>query len=174
MPPWFEKKPASGDPSRARPAPVRIGELLREDCVMVAPPGLGKEPLLRLLVGLVCRAHGLPDADACADRVLERERGISTTLDTGLSLPHARLDPLRELAAGLCVVPGGIPDPQHAGLSILAIFLFFSPNRQEFFAQHLQVLRGVASLFKPELVQAVSKSAGPKDVLALVRAREAA
>lgn len=174
MPAWFKKPASDAQAARAlKPQMLRVGGLLRPESVLIVPPGVDKPALLDRLVGAVCKAHGLRDAAALSAKIREREQGISTTLDTGLSLPHARVDGLRELAAGLAVAPAGIPDPQQ-NLTIRAMFLFFSPNRQDQFSVHLQVLRSVSHLFQPELIEALSRAATPAEALELVRSREKA
>lgn len=172
VPSWFKKPAEDPKSSRAVRQPVvRVGELLRPDSVLISPDVADKSALIDTLVCAVCAAHKLPDAPILAAKVREREQGISTTLDTGLSLPHARVDGLRELAAGLAVAPKGILDPQQ-NLPIRAMFLFFSPNKQDKFSLHLQVLRSVSLLFKSEVIDALTRAGTPAEALALVRARE--
>jgi len=147
---WFQKKePGSG----ARPAAaIRVHELLVERSIVFPEAGLPKPAVLELLVRQTCAAHDLGDAAPFLERAREREQGISTTLDSGLSLPHARVDGLDEIAAGLALLPHGLQDPQHPEIPIRAMFLFFSPNRQDAFTRHLQVLRGVSTLFQAPLI----------------------
>ena len=100
---------------------------------------------------------------------LEREQGISTTLDTGLSLPHARMDGIDGILAGMSILKTPIPDPKQADLTIRVVFLFFSPNKPEAFPLHLQLLRGVSSLFQPALIDQLTSAAGPAAALELVK-----
>ena len=67
------------------------------------------------------------------------------------------------------VITGIDPDPKQADLSIRVVFLFFSPNKREAFPLHLQLLRGVSSLFQPSLIDQLTAAAGPAEALALVR-----
>lgn len=173
MPAWPKKKASTAPAPGARPPVVRVSELLLPESTLIAGPALDKAALIDALVARVCAAHGLPDAAALAARVREREQGISTTLDTGLSLPHARVDGLADLAAGLAVAPQGIADAKQ-GLSIRAMFLFFSPNKPQAFPLHLQVLRSAALLFSADLITALGRAATPQEALELVRARERA
>lgn len=171
---WFGKKPAesAAAPKPARLAQVRVTDLLLESTVVVDPRLADKSALLDLLVEKVCAAHGLPDAKALGAKVREREAGISTTLDTGLSLPHARVDNLSALCAGLAVLPKGLSDPQQPSLTIRAAFLFFSPNKPDAFPLHLQVLRSVATLFQPATLDELQKVKSAADAISLLRQRE--
>lgn len=173
---WFKDKEAKAavpTPSSPSAKSLTVGKLLTEELIVLAPPGLGKDQLLDLLVRRLCTARSLGDPAPFLSRVLEREQGISTTLDTGLAVPHARMDGLASIAAVLGLVPQGMPDPKQPDLVIRAMFLFFSPNRQDAFTQHLHLLRGVSALFQPAFIEEALAKPTPADVLALVRAKEA-
>ncbi|UPT72862.1 MAG: PTS sugar transporter subunit IIA [Elusimicrobiota bacterium] len=78
-----------------------------------------------------------------------------------MSLPHARMDGISNILAGMAILKKPIPDPKQADLSIRVMFLFFSPNKQEAFALHLQLLRGVSSLFQPALIDQLAAASSP-------------
>ena len=168
---WFQKK-ADGPtvvPKTPAAKGLKIGPLLSEGVILFPPAGQDKAVILQALVAAVCLKAGLKDEPAFLSKTLERERGISTTLDTGLSLPHARMDGIDAILAGMAVLKTPIADPAQADLSIRVVFLFFSPNKPEAFALHLQLLRGVSSLFQPALIDQLTAAAGPSEALALVR-----
>ncbi|HXT02131.1 MAG TPA: PTS sugar transporter subunit IIA [Elusimicrobiota bacterium] len=176
---WFQKKAAPGtvNTPQSTPAPravkgLKIAPLLSEDVILFPVPAQDKSAILESLTAAVCRKAGLADPARFLAKVEEREQGISTTLDTGLSLPHARMDGIDGILAGMAVLKTPIPDPQQAELPIRVVFLFFSPNKQEAFPVHLQLLRGVSSLFQPALIDQLTAAAGPADALALVRKLE--
>jgi PTS system nitrogen regulatory IIA component len=175
---WFQKKadvpsavPKTG-PSSPASKGLKIGPLLSEDVILFPSSGTDKAAILKDLVGAVCRKAGLDDPGRFLAKADEREQGISTTLDTGLSLPHARMDGIDGILAGMAVLKTSIPDPKQPDLPIRVIFLFFSPNKQEAFPLHLQLLRAVSSLFQPALIDKLTAAAGPAEALALVRQLE--
>jgi PTS system nitrogen regulatory IIA component len=155
-----------------RPQKVAVSDILGEDAVLRAPDGIGKDRLLELLVAHLCglRSFGAPEPFLA--KVLEREAGISTTLDTGLSLPHARVESVPDLAAALALVPAGVTDPKAGDLPIRLMFLFFSPAQPRFLPLHLQLLRGVASLFQPQVVADLSAAPSPAAAMELIRRAE--
>lgn len=183
---WFNKKKEENPPAPSAapsvpvsvPTPARkalsIGRILSEDLVVIPPAGLDKDGLIAFLVKELCSKAGLGAPEPFLAKVLEREQGISTTLDTGLAVPHARMDNLPEICAVLGLVPQGLPDPKHPDLAIRAVFLFFSPNRQEAFTQHLHLLRGVSQLFQPALIDAILRDPAPAAVVKAIRDKEAA
>ena len=176
---WFKRKeePKAPPPAEKPAAPalkgVSIGGLLTEELVVFRPPAQNKEQLIETLVAKLCAVKGLGDPSPFFHKVLEREGGISTTLDTGLRLPHARVDGISDISTILGLLPQGLPDPKQPDLPIRAMFLFFSPTRQEAVRQHLQLLRSVAALFQAPFIDELLKSPDPAAVLQLIRSREA-
>jgi PTS system nitrogen regulatory IIA component len=156
-----------------QPKNVAISNILSEDVVIKAPPGVGKNDLIEILVGRLCECKALGSPKPFLSKVLEREQGISTTLDTGLSLPHARVDLIESIVAALALVPQGIADPQAGDLAIKLMFLFFSSSKPEMLPLHLQLLRGVASLFQPGVIADLTAAPEPASALAIIRAMEA-
>ena len=63
--------------------------------------------------------------------------------------------------------------PQAGDLAIKLVFLFFSPNRPDMLPLHLQLLRGVASLFDSTLVARIAAAPGPAAALEIIRKAEA-
>jgi PTS system nitrogen regulatory IIA component len=158
--------------AKASAFPVALYSLLDEGLVVRDSDAQSKDELVRRLALGLGKRVGLAAPDAALAKVLERESGISTTLDTGLSLPHARLDAMKSFAATLALLPKGLPDPQQPDLSIRAVLLFFSPNEPAFFQKHLQFLRHVATLFQPAFIDQLLACPGPKEVIEALKAKE--
>ncbi len=179
---WFRGKDGKKKSSSQRPKSpasgatkgVSLVRLLGEDLVLFSKNGRKKEELIDELVRTLCERKSMGDPKPFLQKILDREQGISTTLDTGLAVPHARMDNLSGIAAILALVPGGLPDPKQQDLSIRAMFLFFSPNQQEYFTQHLHLLRGVSSLFQPEFIDELQSVSTGAEVLKLIAAKESA
>lgn len=176
---WFQKKPpepASDSPKTTPPARavkgLKVCTILGEDSILFPDEGLDKAAVLHALADAVCGKAGV-DAAAFLSKVQEREQGISTTLDTGLSLPHARMDGITGILAGMAILKKPIADPKQADLPIRVMFLFFSPNKQDAFPLHLQLLRGVSSLFQPALIDQLTASSGSAAALELIKKLEA-
>lgn len=174
---WFQKKPGpeapkTTPPSRA-PKGLKISALLSEDVVFFPPAGQDKNSIIEGLVAAVCRKAGVAQPAPFLAKVQEREAGISTTLDTGLSLPHARMDGIDVILAGMAVLKKPVPDLKQNDLSIRVVFLFFSPNKQEAFPMHLQLLRGVSSLFQPALIDQLAAAPDARAAVELMRKLEA-
>jgi nitrogen PTS system EIIA component len=179
---WFQKKSSTPAPDTAktggstagRPAKgLKIAPLLTEDVLLMPGEGMDKTAVLDRLASAVCKKAGFSDHLPFLSKVLERETGISTTLDTGLSLPHARMDGIPNIMAGMALLRKPIPDPKQPDLPIRVMFLFFSPNKPEAFPLHLQLLRGVSSLFQPAVIDQLASAPTPAAALELVKKLEA-
>ena len=115
---------------------INLGRLITAQRVLVAPEGLDKDGLIETLVRMACRQCPRLDPAEVTAQVLEREKGISTTLDTGLAIPHARVEGLDDFVAALAVLPVPVTEERH-NKSIRVMFLFLSPDKPAFFQKHL-------------------------------------
>ena len=92
---------------------INLGRLITAQRVLVAPEGLDKDGLIETLVRMACRQCPRLDPAEVTAQVLEREKGISTTLDTGLAIPHARVEGLDDFVAALAVLPVPVTEERH-------------------------------------------------------------
>lgn len=146
----------------------KLSSLIHADNILVVSQLTTKNELIKQLVDRVCDLNpGLDGADILA-QVLKREEGISTTLDTGLSIPHARLEEIDDFKAALAVIPGAVEDPSNPDLKIEAMFLFLSPAKQIFFQKHLMILATLAETFKAAFIEEISQLKSPADIAALI------
>lgn len=148
-----------------------LSALLSPAQIYIVPPGQTKQAVIRRLVELICHAEPALGPEEVLREVLRREEGISTTLDTGLSIPHARLEEIADFKAALAVFPTPLPDPVNPHHTIKAMFLFLSPSKPEFFQRHLQILAALAQTFKPEFMDELAQLQMPQDVLAHFKPR---
>lgn len=146
-----------------------ISGLLNENNVILVTEPVGKEALISKLAALACQ--GMPEADAkeILERVLAREAGISTTLDTGLSIPHARVDEIADFKAALAVAPGEVKDLAGGGMDIKVMFLFLSPSNPKFFQKHLQILAELSETFKEEFMAKITAAKTAGEILELIK-----
>ena len=149
-----------------------ISRLLSDRLILIRPECRTKDELLQALATALASAGSTPDPASILKAVLHREdEGMDTTLDSGLSLPHARIAGLEQPAAALGSVPDGVPDPR--GLAkIRAMLLLLSPDRPEFYKSHLLVLRNVARLFQGSFIDQLVQSSSASQAMDLIRLYE--
>lgn len=124
---------------------------------------LAKKDVVATLINSIC--DDLPELDRqdVLKSVLKREEGISTTLDTGLSIPHARMEDLEAFEAAVAILPQQINDDY--GLPIKVMFLFLSPSGPAFFSQHLKMLASLAEKFNTQFIDALTKETDTQVIL---------
>ncbi|MFH1619265.1 MAG: PTS sugar transporter subunit IIA [bacterium] len=149
-----------------RPAKtVSVGRLLKPEGVIFFKGNSEKAEILEKLSRTLAEFNPGLDSQKLLEKIMEREAGISTVLDTGLAIPHARLEGIDDFKAVLGLIPAGYQDPKQPGLTVKAVFLFLSPNNSGFFKRHLQLLTALSSLFQPALIDCIiSMDQGPQVV----------
>ncbi len=130
---------------------IKLNTLLPAQRIFLFRDPASKDEVLEQLLRVLCLDGGVLDRREVQRQIAEREKGMSTTLDTGLAIPHVRLEELERFEAALAVLPQGLPDPA-AHKEIKVLFLLLSPARPAFFQKHLQVLGLLAQTFTPELM----------------------
>ena len=151
---------------------VSIAPLLSEDRIVVGKVFSDKNAVQDALVKLICRSKELGDPDKLLRKIQEREHGVSTTLESGLSLPHVRLEDFPDVVAALAVLPKPVVDPEQPDFPIYAMLLFLSSNDSEHSLRHLKLLRSAAILFRVDFVKQLAAAKTAERVLESIRRRE--
>jgi PTS system nitrogen regulatory IIA component len=137
--------------------------VLNKKRVFIIQDNISKKDLVAKLVNAICDDLPGLDREDILNAVIKREQGISTTLDTGLSIPHARVEDLESFEAAVAVLPKTICDEY--GLMIRVMFVFLSPAGQDYFPQHLKLLAALAGKFKPAFIDELSSGANEEETL---------
>lgn len=145
---------------------LSLGSLITPARVLLAESCSGKKELIESLVRTVCRDYPQLDPADVSAQVQKREEGISTTLDTGLSIPHARLEELTDFAAAVAVLRRPLCGNRAEDLPIRVMFLFLSPAKPVFFQKHLQLLSALAEKFKPEFIEELVSLSDAESIVA--------
>jgi len=132
------------------------------DNIFLIKDNITKKELVEKLVHSICDKNPSLDAGEMLAAVLKREEGISTTLESALSIPHARVEDLDAFLGAFAVMTSPIEDDY--GLPIKVMFLFFSPAGQPYFAQHLKLLARLSEKFTPEFVQELTTCTTPQEI----------
>ena len=136
------------------------------DRILIAPADLPKEQVLGQLVKLICQTDERLNFQEILQQILVRETELSTTLDSGLSIPHARLEGPDKALAALAVLPQPLQEVN--GSLIKAVFLFIAPVRSEFFQTHLRILSTAVEVLSPSFMDKLSACTTPQAVLQLL------
>jgi mannitol/fructose-specific phosphotransferase system IIA component (Ntr-type) len=139
---------------------------LRPELIAIAPPWHGFRDTAAGLVALLVAADAIPPAQEsdAVRAVVAREREASTAvLETGVGVPHARLNGLRETVVALAVSRGGLYEPVPT-VAIPIVALVLSPPGAS--NDHLGTLAGIATLLRsPDLRDALLGAPDPSAAL---------
>lgn len=147
--------------------PVQLGALLSVEKILFFPATVHKKEILRQLVRVSCPAIPAQEEESLAAQIDKREESVSTALPTGIALPHARVEGLKELHAALAVFK--TPFPFSGGKKVRALLLFLSPADPAFFSRHLQFLGVCAQTFTAEFVHKLTCCRSAQEVASLFK-----
>jgi mannitol/fructose-specific phosphotransferase system IIA component (Ntr-type) len=154
---------------------VKLSDLLEEDVVFTDFQAQDKwqaiEELVRSLVSL---GRLRPDQEkGVRDALVLREKTSTTGLGSEIAIPHAVLDGLEGVIAGLAVAPDGVPFEAADGEVARIIFLLLVPRKSV--QIHVRALSGISRLVQSrEMRQALRHARVPREVLDIIREEESA
>lgn len=146
-----------------------LGEMLPVRRVLICKEKAAKKDIIKRLVAAACEGVQGLDPEYALTQVLKREESLGTALETGLSIPHARLEELDGFRAALAVLPQGTRESKSTRPQ--AVFLLLSPARPAFFQLHLQTLAALAEKFQPEFISELAACSAPKEAADKIAAR---
>lgn len=76
-----------------------LKESLSIDLVTTELPGRTKNEVIEALMDLICRSGKINDREQALRDVLDHEAGMSTGMENGIAIPHAKTDAVDELVA---------------------------------------------------------------------------
>lgn len=109
---------------------MSLGELLREDCVLLDLTVADKSELVRCMVERLARAGLVAEVSPVAHALLERERVMSTGIGGGVAIPHAQSPAVEALAVALARVPEGIDFASLDEKPVRLIFMIVGPEER--------------------------------------------
>ena len=130
-----------------------LSSILPPEQIFILPGHLSKTDIINQLSQAVCQGEEGLDCMDVFTQILKREENLSTTLDTGLSIPHARLEDLTHFKAAMAILQQPVQDLSKPEAQIKVMFLFLSPGTQAFFQQHLQILAALAEKFNTNFIE---------------------
>ena len=126
-------------------------------CVSLDLKGETKEEVVRELLGLLKEARKVDDVEAAFAAIMEREASMSTGMQDGVALPHAKIDGVEHLVAAVGLKPGGMDFASLDGKPTTIVALSLSPTKNP--ESHLQYLAAVGKALRSEALRAKLLSA---------------
>lgn len=127
---------------------MKLSDYLRQDLIDPDLRPADKVDLLRQMTALLVRAGVVRGEEDPLDRLLEREKVVSTGIGNGVAIPHAKAAHVQEMVIAVGRVAGGIDFEALDGKPVYVVFLLLGP--QEAAALHVRLLARIARLVKTE------------------------
>lgn len=117
---------------------------LHRDAVLMSPSVEDKWALLDLFVDHLVNHGRLPEdqKQAAKDALLAREKSVSTGMEQGIAVPHATLDGLTELIAGIAIFPEGLDFQSLDGSPANIVVFLLVPSAEKL--AHVRTLTEIA------------------------------
>jgi PTS system nitrogen regulatory IIA component len=131
-----KKKPRK-EKNAAKPAPRRphpemepgLSKYLNRELLEVNLPGETKEEVINALVDILARHGILKNVDAVRGLIFEREKQMSTGMENGVAIPHARTDEVNHLTCVVGLKKNGIDFEAIDGRPSSIFVLTLSPTQ---------------------------------------------
>ncbi|MDR1374568.1 MAG: cation:proton antiporter [Treponema sp.] len=120
--------------------------LLSPECAVIDLRGETKEEIITELVDVLEAQGKLSDRDLVLEDVLERENAMSTGMQRGVALPHAKTEGVADLAVAAGIKKRGIDFKSLDGEPSRLFILVVSPRRTA--GPHLQFLAAIGAVLK--------------------------
>ncbi|MEJ2187147.1 MAG: PTS sugar transporter subunit IIA [Gemmatimonadota bacterium] len=149
-----------------------LSEFLTPDLIILDLPAGGVDEVLRQLVARLHDAGLVEAVDPVVDMLRSREAAHTTTMESGVAIPHAMLAGLENSLLAIAVAPDGTtfgpPDMEPVRL----FFLLLSPPNEG--GLHIKMLARIVRLLRhPGTLDVLVNAATPEALLAEVERVEA-
>jgi PTS system nitrogen regulatory IIA component len=149
-----------------------LSEFLTPDLIILGLPAGGVDEVLREMVGRLHTAGLVAAVEPVVEMLRAREIAHTTTMESGVAIPHAMLPDLEKSLLAIAVAPDGTtfgpPDMEPVRL----FFLLLSPPNEG--GLHIRMLARIVRLLRhPGTLDVLVNAATPEALLAEVERVEA-
>lgn len=149
---------------------MSLGELIREDCILLDVPATDKSELVRRMVERLQSVGQVADVEAVVHALLERERVMSTGIGGGVAIPHAQTPAVESLAVSLARPHSGIDFASLDEKPVRLVFMIVGPEERGGF---IRILARISRLLYSGDLQARLLEAGsPSEIVRIIREEE--
>lgn len=126
------------EPAALQAAEARV---IDRSCIVLELKGETKDEVIRELMDSLERTGAIGDRQAAEEAVFERERSMSTGMQHGIALPHAKTDAVEHLAAAIGIKREGMDFKSLDGMPTRIIVLTLGPKTKP--ESQMQFLAGI-------------------------------
>ncbi len=125
---------------------MSIEELLNEELICEELSGQNKYQVIEELLDLLVKTGKIQDRETCLQDLIEREQYLSTGLENGLAVPHAKSAATENLLVSFGLSHDGIDFDSLDGKPAHFIFLVLSPRDTS--GPHIKILAQITRNFR--------------------------
>ncbi len=147
---------------------MNLGELLSVDLISADLHGKNKQEVIEELLNLLVQAGKVQSRETALNDLLEREQYLSTGLENGLAVPHAKTAAANELLVSFGVSRNGLDFDSLDGKPAHFIFLVLSPRDTS--GPHIKTLAQITRNFREgEVGQKILESSQAEQIYEIIQ-----
>lgn len=139
---------------------------LSQQVVCPSLAAAGKEQIIAEMLDLLCAAGLVKDRQQALDALMQRERSMSTGLQRGIAIPHARTNAVDRLVCAVGLKPEGADFEAMDGQPSTIFVMTLSPESAS--TPHLQFMSEVSQILTPERCQMLLRCGSAAEVLSVL------
>ena len=146
-------------------------QLICSECTAIDLAGESKEEIITALVDLLAANGKLLDRDMVLADVLKRETAMTTGMENGIALPHAKTDGVEDLVVAVGIKRQGVEFDSLDGIPARLFIMVVSPKKST--GPHIQFLAAIgALLLNTTLCDEIINAETPEKVVELFSKKE--
>lgn len=150
---------------------MKITDILNTGCIKIPLEAKNKDEVLKELVNLLCESKFIKDRDAVFEAVKEREKTLSTGLESGIAIPHGKSSGVANLVASFGISKEGIDFDSIDGEKSKIFFMLVNPEGPA--GPHVKALSRISRILsKEEFRQKLLQAESAVDVQNLIKEEE--
>jgi len=151
---------------------MKLSGFLNDQAVSTALKSTSRSDVLKELVALLEKAHGVKTGGEILKRVTEREAMMSTGIGNGVAIPHGKAKSIDNLLASCGIAPKGIEFQAVDQQPVTLFILLVSP--EECRGPHVRALANISRLLREEHVrEGLKKAPTARKFLEILKEAEA-
>jgi fructose-specific phosphotransferase system IIA component len=148
---------------------VNLRQVLDPQTISLNLAGATKQAIIEELLDMLIRAGKLSNREEALKAVLERESKMSTAIQNGVAIPHAKTDSVNELVTAVGLKPKGVDFQSLDGKLTHIFILTLSPQSK--LGPHIQFLSALSqSLDEPAVRRALLRARTSQEIVDLLTA----
>jgi fructose-specific phosphotransferase system IIA component len=127
---------------------MKIGEILKEDMVVMGLEGSRKEEIIDAMIDIVSKSPKVIDKEKVREAIFERESIMSTGVGNGFAIPHGKTDAVSDIVAAFAVTAEPIDYQSLDEKPVRLVFLLV--GKDSMVGPHIKLLSRISRLMNKE------------------------